>query len=277
MKLIVLAFTLCFAAVLNAQSVLNNVIIKAKMETVREGGNDDDGGMRMMGNNETEMAIYIRDSMTKVTTRNAFMNNITITDKATGISTILTESQGEKSGYAQTAADREAYRLRMDSIRKAQQENGGEGGPGRMVIRMGGGANKVKNIEYVEETKVINTINCKKAIVTSVDNENVESKVTVWYSDAYVLPKGLTGMRMMNFGDLKGLPIMYETSRTMNIGGNELTMVTTYQVTEIKANATIEDKEFAIPKGYKIKTYSEWIKDNPNGMQGGGRVFRIGG
>jgi hypothetical protein len=277
MKKGLLVFLIGLMGFTQAQTVLNNAIVTMKMETVSEGGGD---GFQMPPN-ETEMKVYIRDSMSKIELTNNFMHSITLMDKLTGISTNLMEMQGEKTGYTQSNEDREAFRLRMDSIRKAQQEasgSGGDGGPGRMVIRMGGNTT-VKNIDYIEETKVINGINCKKAIVTTANEEGVESKITVWYTEDFVIPRGvnIAGRGMMNFENLKGMPVSYETIRTMNFNGNEISMITTFQITDIKKDAKIEDKEFALPKGYKIKTYNEWIKDNPNGMPGGGMRMMIRG
>ncbi len=266
----------------NAQTVLNNAIVKIKMETASDNSGGDGEGMQMrMGNSETDIKVYLKDSLSKVELNNNFMNSININDRKTGVTTNLMESQGEKTGYTQTQAEREAFRLRMDSIRKAQQGVGGGGEPGVVRVRMGGPSN-VKNIEYVEETKTINKINCKKAIVTIANEEGKESKITLWYTTDYALPKGVViggaggGRGMMNFKDLKGMPVQYETVNTININGNEMTMTTTYEVTEIKLNATLEEKDFAIPKGYKVKTYEEWIKDNPNGRPGGG-VIRMRG
>jgi hypothetical protein len=273
---------LCFAILMgisslgNAQTVLNNAIIKIKMETIRDNSGDSEGMQIRMGNSETDIKVYIKDSLSKVELKNNFMNSINISDRKTGVTTNLTESQGEKTGYTQTQAEREAFRVRMDSIRKAQQNAGGDE-PGVMRVRMSGPAN-VKNIEYIEEAKVINKVNCKKAIVTTANDEGRESKITLWYTTDYALPKGVViggaGSRgMMNFKDLKGMPIQYETTTTMNLNGNDMIMTTTYEVTDIKLNATLEDKDFSIPKGYKVKTYEEWVKDNPNGMPGGGRFM----
>ncbi len=273
MKKIILLCVIGLSLQANAQKVLNNTIIIAKIETVRDGGDTEGGGgMMMMGGGlETNIKMYFKDSMSKVEVKSSFMNAINIMDRSTGISTNLMEAQAQKTGYTQTPEDRENQKKRMDSIMKDREKNPPAPMPGGMVVRMGG-PSTVKNIEYVDETKVINNINCKKAIITSVNNENVESKVTVWYTQDFELPKSvnLGAARMMNFGDLKGFPVMYETVRTMNIGGNEMTMTMTYQITEIKTDAKITDKDFEVPKGYKVKTYAEYIKDNPTGMPGFG-------
>jgi hypothetical protein len=277
MKKVILLFLVGICVKATAQKVLNNVIVTAKIETVRDGGdNEGGGGMMMMGGGETTIKMYFKDSMSKVEVKNNFMNSINLMDRNTGISTNLTEAQAEKTGYTQTPEDRENQKKRLDSITKDREKNPPPAMPGGMVIRIGG-PTTVKNIEYLEETKVINNINCKKAIVTSVNNENVESKITVWYTNDFTLPNGVSlgAARIMNFGDLKGFPVMYETVRMMNFGGNEMTMTTTFTITEIKTEAKITDKDFEVPKGYKVKTYAEYIKDNPTGMPsfGGGRVM----
>jgi hypothetical protein len=279
MRKIFFTILMGMGAWVNAQMVLNNAVLKIKMETVRDNSGDSEGMQMRIGNSETDIKVYLKDSLSKVELNNNFMNSINVTDRKTGVTTNLIESQGEKTGYTQTPAEREAFRLRMDSIRKAQQE--GEGNePGVVRVRMGGPSN-VKNIEYIEEAKVINKINCKKAIVTTANDEGKESKITLWYTTDYALPNGVIiggagGRGMMNFKDLKGMPIQYETINTMNFNSNEMTLTTTYEVTEIKLNAILEDKDFAIPKGYKVKTYEEWIKDNPSGRPGGG-IIRMRG
>lgn len=265
-------------ATVMAQQPLNNAIVKVKMETSTDntGGGGDGGAVFQMAGQETEMTAYIKDSMRKVVIKNNFMNNITIYDGKTGTSTILTESMGEKTGFTQNEAQRQDQRRRTDSIIKAQSEESGGGQGGRMTIRIGGGQEKTIDIAYTEETKLINKINCKKAVITTQNNEGVQKKIDVWYSPDYTLPAGVNiGRGAMNFSGLKGMPVLYEQANVMNFNGNEMTMTTRYEVTSIETAKTIDDKEFAVPKGYTIKTWDEYIKENPEGPNMR-RAIRIG-
>jgi hypothetical protein len=272
----------CAAMTAFGQQVLNKAVIKAKIETTTDNSGMGDGGgggaMVQMAGNETDIKIYIKDSLRKVVTENNFMNNIIITDGNTGISTSLTESGGEKNGYTQTREERDMQRKRMDSIMKARENGEGDnGGGGRVVVRMGGASNVV-SIDYTEEAKEINKIKCKKAVVTTKKQDGSLQKIDVWYSPDYVLPAGVSmGRGGLNLSELKGLPVMYETVNTINIGNGEMTMTSHYEISKLELNTEIADKEFAIPKGYTIKTYQEYIKDNPDGMPGMRRMIRVGG
>jgi hypothetical protein len=259
----------------NAQQVeLNNVIINAITETQTE-SDGESNGMTMRGPGETKTKIVIKDSMVKTEVNTSFMNSIILSNTASKTITTLTESQGEKNGYITTEADRKDLKRRADSAQKANEGNAAPSGA--MVMRMGG-PSSVKEINYTADTKTINNIECKKALVTMKGNDGVETKMEVWYTDAYMLPEGtLNGVRgVMNFGNLNGLPIQYTTQRKMNIMNSEVTMTTTYTVTEIKQNAKIEAKEFEVPKGYKIKSYEQWVKDNPGGNQPVRMMMRAG-
>ena len=281
MKTILLLLSLATTLGATAQKVLNNATLKITMETVIESSGDEGGGPFGRGPMETNYQITLKDSMQKIVTKSNFANSITINDNTTGITTNLNEGQGEKTGYTLTREDKLAQKQRQDSVRKAQEQNkdDNEGAGGQRVVRLNMAAANIKNIDYTTEAKVVNKIDCKKAIVTTANKDGVETKIIVWYSDAHKLPKGVWQQRMgLMLDTFNGLPVQFETVRTMAINGNEMTSTTTYNVTEIKTDATIDDKEFALPKGYKMKTYAEYIKDNPNGGGFGGRgVIRIGG
>ncbi len=260
---------LLFAVVLSVlhaqgQTALKNAVIKAKSETRSEGDGDAGGGATFrIGGQESEIALYIKDSMSKSYEENGFMRSIRISNNASGKVISLTETNGEKTGYYTMAADREDQKRRMDSTTKAREQTPSP--MGGVVVRMSGGR-KVTKLEYVEESKEINKIKCKKAIAYYNNAEGAEEKFDLWYTPDYILPAGLSvGSRGFNFGDLKGLPIQYETINKISFGGNEMQMISTYTVSEISVDVKIEDKEFEIPKGYKVKTYAEFIKDNPGG------------
>jgi hypothetical protein len=258
-----------------AQQVLNNAIIKMKVETTSEnaGGGDGGGPQIQIGGGETTIKVLLRDSMRKSQTESNVMNNITLYDGSKGITTVLTETMGERTGYMQTREEQADQRRRMDSANKARAEaaqNGSGGGP--MMVRIGGGGSSVVKVEYTDAAKVINKIDCKKAIVTAKKTDGSEVTFDVWYSPDYKMPSGWGKTRMIDLSEIKGMPVMYELVNVINMGGNEITMTMHFEVTGLELNAKIADKEFELPKGYKIKTYAEYIKDNPDG--GGGPVIR---
>lgn len=109
--------------------------------------------------------------MSKVSTTASTYNRAVIFDSKTGNSTSLTTSDsGEKTGYTFTQADLLQYRLLMDSITKAPQENMGEEGGTVEITTKGALVTNIQQFDYLNETKVINGIACKKVIVTNLDD-----------------------------------------------------------------------------------------------------------
>ncbi len=277
-KILLFTATIIASFATKAQQVLNNVILKATMEIQME-SDGESNGMMMRGPGETKMKITIKDSMSRVDVNSDFANNITIKNSSSKITTSLTEAQGEKTGYFTNEKERDEQKKIMDSIIKERQSGANAAPNGGMTVRMGGATN-VKKIDYLTDVKTINAIACKKAIVTVANNEGEESKIEIWYTDAYLLPQGtsMSTRGMLDFSDLKGIPIQFATVRKMSMGSNEMTITMTYTVSEIKQNATIEAKDFEVPKGYKVKTYAQWKKDNPEGGMPQIRgMMRIGG
>ncbi|MBL7726510.1 MAG: hypothetical protein JNM68_02440 [Dinghuibacter sp.] len=262
---------------IQAQTVLTKGVIKAKMETTTDNNNTETSGVSFqMAGNETEFTIFLKDSMRKAVLQSNVMNNITLYDGNTGVTTVLTESMGEKTGYTQTPADKLDQKRRMDSVQKAAENGETPASGGGMVVRTSVGGGKVVSIEYIDEAKQINKINCKKALVTLQGNDGANKVVEVWYTPDYLLPPGVSiGRGAMNMAGLKGLPIMYDQVNTIKFGNSEMSMISHYEVTAIDTQKEVSDKEFEIPKGYKIKTWGEYVKDNPDGMPGMRRTFRI--
>ncbi len=251
---------LAIATIINAeaQTVLNNAFVKAKMETYSESN----GNVSAPSSNDIE--IYVKDSMSKVST-GAYpkLNSIAIRNMKSNFSVHLSESNaGGKSGFTFSALDQQNQKRKRDSIAKINQETvGSEEGTFRTTLKIG--SDVVKNISYVSEQKTINGINCKKAVVTTQEINGADKTVPVWYSPMYIMPKAVGGERgMMNVEGLNGMPIYYETTQTMSVAGNEISVITIYQVTEIKTDVVIADTVFNIPPGYIMKTFSEWEKES---------------
>ena len=245
---------------LNAQNILNNAFIKSTVETHTE----------LNGNpspvNTIHIQVFIKDSLSKVTQDLASMKIIKILDRENGVSTNLTESgTGTKNGFTMTVADKLFEKQSRDSISKVRAGENAQAG--RMSF--GAGGHITKSIVYLDEKKNILNIACKKAEIIKEDDMGVKTIFTVWYTDKYILPETLLETNMiLGFPGLKGLPVYYESVKTMSLSGQEITMTGIYQITELTTQGTIAPAEFEIPTGYKIKSYKEWIKDNPSGMIG---------
>ena len=192
------------------------------------------------------------------------MNNTVYVDKDAGTTTTLFEMMGTKRGFVQTDAEKTEARKAMDSAMKSTTSQN-TGGFRVHDLR------STATIEYTDETKVIRKLTCKKAIV-SVKRQNGEiSKFDLWYCPDYILPEGMEFGRALQVRDLKGIPVMYESVNKMNFGDREITMTTKFELVSLDANAEIKDKEFEVPKGYDIKPWKEWQKENgggPGGMPG---------
>ena len=248
-----------------AQTVLNNAFVKAGMEIYSESN----GNVSVSAGGTTDIEIYLKDSMSKVSRsiHTNFKSN-TIMNINSDLSIHLFENNlGEKKGFTYTALDKQNQKRRTDSIAKIQQENiGGEAGTFTTSVKVG--VDVVKNILYVEELKTINGLDCKKAIVTIKSMDGEDSKINVWYTPAYILPGGVGGEKgMMSIEGLKGMPIYYESVKTINVSGNDILLTTIYQVLEIKSSVKMEDSTFNIPLGYTLQTYTDWLKENPGGIQ----------
>lgn len=271
-KFTLILSSLFLSVISNSQTVLSNAILKAKMETTREnsGGNDGEGGPQIvLGGQDGELRIVIKGNKYKVANESANMNNYIYVDKDAKTTTTLFEAMGNKRGFVQTDDEKIESRKAMDSARKNQQNNNQTMGGFRVQDMR-----PTITIEYSEESKIINKINCKKAIITSKRQNGETSKYDLWYTPDYILPEGVDLGRFAQFRDLKGIPVMYESVNKINFGDREITMTTKFELTSINNNAEIKDKEFDIPKGYDIKTWKEWQKDNPGGGGGMRMIFR---
>jgi len=259
MKFIFFLLAILCGIATKAQVILNNAFVKAKME-IYSGSN---GNVTAPAGGITDIEIYLKDTMSKVNRGNPNFKSIAIMNMNSDVSTFLNESiSGEKTGFTYTALDKQTQKRKADSISRMQQENiGGEDGTFKRSVATG--INALKNILYVEDLKTINGIECKKAIITIENIDREESKIPVWYSPLYIIPKGVGGERgMMSFDGLKGMPIYYESVKTISVASTEMSLVTIYQVTEIKTPVIIEDSAFHVPLGYTLKTYTEWENEN---------------
>jgi hypothetical protein len=104
-------------------------------------------------------------------------------------------------------------------------------------------------IEYRNEKKSIAGYECKKAIVTIIDEDKVENKIEIWYSDAFENPNKnqANGQNIIN--NIKGLPFEYSTT----MGPMSIKMV----AKEV-STAKVLDTVFNLStEGYQIMTTEE--------------------
>lgn len=101
------------------------------------------------------------------------------------------------------------------------------------------------DIELIDESKVIAGLNCKKAIVTTEEGEELE----MWYTGDIVI-KDKRGLSMMDQRGIPGFPVEF----SMQQGP----MLMSFTMTEY--NKKIKDKnvfDMTIPEGYVVKTAEE--------------------
>jgi len=278
MKYVLTLFTFMLALGLQAQKVVDRAIIKMKTEIVFPenfnpgggGGGPDGGGggsFQMPRDMENNTTMWYKGDKTKMENSSDFGTQQVYVDRKEKKTTTLMEMMGRKMGFYSTDADAEEMRKRMDSSRNAKRDS---------LEKMGlSFARNEPEITYINESKTIAGINCKKAIVKVKGQNNQITESTVWYTTDFVMGEGFSmsggsAGRMMNMNPpgldkIKGFPMEYEFSRQ---NGMKVHM----QVTKIQLDAEIADKTFEIPKGYDIKPMSEM-----QGPGGGGMRFRMGG
>jgi hypothetical protein len=130
-------------------------------------------------------------------------------------------------------------------------------------------AQEKPKIEYTNETKKIAGYDCTKAIMTSISPDGKENKVIVWVTDKIKSStKGRrTGGRgmQMDFGDLKGYPLMIEATQNQN--GNDMKIIIT--ATEV-STAALDDSVFTVnTEGYTMMSYQQMMENMKNMRKGG--------
>lgn len=269
MKLLLSSLALLFfAGTMQAQQIVNEVIIQMKTETTNpnnDGGAPSvvtgDGGEQRVtmrfGDGEVKSKMYFKNGMTKIESDMGMGTNQVIIDSKTKTTTTLFEAMGRKMGFTTNDSSMQ------------QMMNGRDSGRQRIQSQQ---FNPEVFIEYLSETKKIAGMECKKAIIRYKNRKGDEEQQSVWYSPEFMLGEGFRMrdmMRMTNIpglNKLKGFPMEFETTRQ-----NGATIH--YQVTKVDLNAKVDDKTFVIPKDYDIKPMSEMRQQG--GRNGNGGEFRI--
>ncbi len=156
--------------------------------------------------------------------------------------TSISEQMGNKSGFTATKEE-------LDAANKAEK------------------AEPKPKIEYTKDKKTIAGYECTKVILTSVNKDKKEDKLTVWVTDKinYTPKAKKSGGRglPMDIGELKGCPLEFEMSQSQQ--GLDMKILIT--ATEV-LTTPIDDAIFNVStEGYKMMTYKEWT-DKMKAAQG---------
>ncbi|MBL7900717.1 MAG: DUF4412 domain-containing protein [Bacteroidia bacterium] len=194
------------------------------------------------GFGEQEMVNYMKGDLYKNETSSMMGSSSTCFDGK--LITSITDQMGNKTGYTAT----------KEEIDAANPKDGQE---------------KPK-IEYTSESKKIAGYDCTKAIMTSISADGKENKVIVWVTDkikssaAKGRRTGGRGMQM-DFGELKGYPLMIEATQNQN--GNDMKIIIT--ATEV-STAPLEDAVFTInTEGYTMMSYQQMMENMKKMRKGG--------
>jgi len=279
MKKILSFLLVCAAVQLQAQTkTVSQAIITTKTTTVSPEGEDDapppppapDGAevrvMRFGGDGETKSVTTLKGDLVKTFTENEMSRTTVIRDNAKKITTTLMEMMGNKTGFYATDEDQEQMRKRMDSLMQSRSQGN--------TLR--NNAIVSSAISYVDDTKKIAGLQCKKALVINTRQNGNKDTNSVWYCPDFKLQGLVSTGGMSGFGgfggittlgglnDLAGFPMQYEMK--LNRGRKMIV-----EVTKINIDKDVADKEFEIPKDFVVKP----MKDMQNGD--GRMQIRIGG
>ncbi len=281
MKKIITLFGLYATIAAHAQTkVLDHAVITTKTTIVSPEGAEDNapppppaGGdgeqrftMRFGGDGETKSVTTLKGDMVKTYTETDMSRTTVLRDNGKKITTTLMEMMGNKTGFYATDEDQAQMSKRMDSLMQSRTQAGGNNFTGNGNQATG------SSISYVDETKKIAGLTCKKALIITIRKNGTTDTGTVWYCPDFKLQGvvstgGLSGFG--NFGrittvsglnDLAGFPMQYEVK--MNRGRKMIV-----EVTKINTDKEVADKEFEIPKDFVVKP----MKD----MQSGNGTFQM--
>lgn len=243
-----------------AQERVNEAVIQTKMEINNPDNGQTPGGVpegamvMRFGDGDITSKIYFKNGMTKIETDMGMGKNQVIIDGINKKTTTLIEAMGRKMGFTSTDAEMQAMMQGGDSSRQRPMPN----------------FNPEVFVEYLNDSKKIAGITCKKAILRYLNRKGEEVNQSVWYAPDVQMGEGFRMndmMRMANIPGLekiKGFPMEFELTRP-----NGATIH--YTVTKLDLTAKVDDKTFAIPKDYDIKPMSEMRQGGP------GMRFRMGG
>ena len=223
--------------------------------------------MRFGGDGETKSITQIKNNLVKTVINNEINITTTIRDNDKKVTTTLMQMNGSTTGFYATDEDQEKMRKQMDSLMQSRRENGQVA---ESIVT------PTTDIVYIDESKKIAGMLCKKAILITTRKNKTDSNM-VWYCPDFKVQGVTSTGGIAGFGGratqvaglekLNGFPMQYET--TMNRGRRMIV-----EVTKIDIEKEVKDKEFDIPKDVELKA----MKDMQ--QMGGGRgtfQIRVGG
>lgn len=247
-----------------AQQTISTGIVKSTISTSADNNGIDRNSelgkafMRLWSR-EVEMTAYYKDHMRKLVTKTKEITTTSIYNDKTGITVMLIDTKDGKTAYTQTREQRSAYALLADSL--------GLDMNGPNLPRSNKPVNITVNVTYTDKEKIFNGINCKKAIVTTLNSAGDKKKIEVWYTNDYLFPTGTTFSVAGTFKQsvVDGVPVRYKDTTMMLLPGSDVVLTHIYELKSIDTLSVVDDQEFVIPPGYAIKTWDEYLKENPYG------------
>jgi hypothetical protein len=229
--------------------------------------------MRFGGDGETKSVTTLKGDMVKTFTETDMSRTTVLRDNAKKMTTTLMEMMGKKTGFYSTDEEQEQMGKRMDSMMQSRRQ-------GNDNFNLRSNATVSTAITYVEETKKIAGITCKKALLIAAKQNGSKDTSVVWYAPDFKLQGvvstggtsgfGSFGARVTSIGglsDLTGFPMQYE----VKMGRGRKMIV---EVTKINIEKEVADKEFEIPKDFEVKAMKDMQNGNGNfqiRMDGGRR------
>ncbi len=279
MKKIITLFLAAVAIGAQAQTkVLDHAVVTTKTTVISPEGDDvpppppsADGAevrvMRFGGDGETKSITTLKGNMVKTYTENEMSRTTVLRDNGKKMTTTLMEMMGNKTGFFSTDEEQEQMAKRMDSMMQSRRQ-------GNDNFNSRSNATVSTVIAYLDETKKIAGLSCKKALLIATKQNGSKDSNIVWYSPDFKLQGIVSTGGASGFGgfgarvtgvaglsDLAGFPMQYEVK--MNRGRKMIV-----EVTKINTDKEVADKEFDIPKDFVVKP----MKDMQNGD---GRGFQI--
>ncbi len=277
-KIITLLFLAATVAAHAQTKILTQAIITTKTSTITPEGEDDNlpppppsaNGeevrvMRFGGDGETKSVTTLKGDMVKTFTETEMSRTTVLRDNNKKITTTLMEIMGNKTGFYATDEEQEQMRKQMDSFMKSRTQ-------GNNKLNFNNNGSVASTILYVDETKKISGMLCKKALIINTKQNGNKDSSTVWYCPDFKLQGvsstgGSSGFgsfggttSLSGLADLAGFPMQYEMK--MNRGRKMIV-----EVTKINIEKEIADKEFEIPKDFVVKPMKDMQSGNGRGFQ----------
>lgn len=232
----------------------------SRMPPPGEGGGPGGFSMRNMGDGETKITTYVKDSLVKTIMKNEMGRTTMIRNNNAGTTITLIEMMGNKTGFMLTDADQADMRRKMDSVIMAVRASNDS-----TVKRTAPTSAEKKPAEIVitEETKKIAGFDCKKALVINTGLLGIKDTVAVWFAPDLKIANaspgpGTGGFRSFgNFVTLNGLDqvpgLAMKYEMKMRRG-----RIMQMEVTKVDLKKEIGTKDFEVPKDFEVKPYSEF-------------------